>query len=190
MSQRKCAILTCLAGAILGSTIAYAQTSLTILLPEKTRLLQDQRVDLVVELRGAAAGSNFKVTANGADITSKFLEPTRVDLDCNGTQDLVYRANLVGFADPGAVTITASVTADGRSLQAVKAIDVRPFSLASKPRNAILFIGDAMGTAYRDAGRLVARSVESAPGVGGFREGFFDKLQEMDRMPVSGMVMT
>jgi len=49
----------------------------------------------------------------------------------------------------------------------------------------ILFLGDAMGTAYRDAGRIVAKSTNHH-----FREGFFDELQEMDRMPVTGMVMT
>jgi alkaline phosphatase len=42
-----------------------------------------------------------------------------------------------------------------------------------------------MGTAYRDAGRIVAKSTENR-----FREGFFDEVQEMDSMPVSGMVMT
>ena len=45
--------------------------------------------------------------------------------------------------------------------------------------------GDAMGTAYRDAGRIVAKSTNNR-----FREGFFDDLQEMDEMPVTGMVMT
>ena len=37
---------------------------------------------------------------------------------------------------------------------------VRPFSLpASDRRNVILFIGDAMGTAYRDAARLVSKAI-------------------------------
>src|ERR1044071_8317016 len=108
MSHRKFTALAWVTAAILGTTAGYGQTSLSILLPEKTRLLQDQRVDLVVELRSASAGSNFKVTANGVDITNKFSDATRVDLDCNGTQDSVYRANLVGFNDPGAVTLTAT----------------------------------------------------------------------------------
>src|SRR5262249_3874530 len=50
--------------------------------------------------------------------------------------------------------------------------------------------GDAMGNAYRDAGRIVSRSVETKPGVPGLREGFFDRLMEMDQMPVTGLVMT
>jgi alkaline phosphatase len=175
--------------ALACAGVVYGQANLSVMLPERTRLLQDQRVDLVLELRGGT-GSNLRVTANGADITSRFGEPTRVDLDCNGTQDSVYRANLVGFDEPGTVHLIATVTAGGQTLRALKDIEVRPFSVPAKARNIVLFIGDAMGTAYRDAGRIVGRSVETVPGVGGFREGFFDKLQEMDRMPVSGMVMT
>ena len=47
-----------------------------------------------------------------------------------------------------------------------------------------------MGTAYRDAARLVARSIVDANGKNSFRGGYFDDLLEMDKMPVSGMVMT
>jgi alkaline phosphatase len=53
-----------------------------------------------------------------------------------------------------------------------------------------LFIGDGMGTSYRDAARIVSRSVETKPGVAGLREGFFDRWLEMDQMPVTGLVMT
>jgi len=42
-----------------------------------------------------------------------------------------------------------------------------------------------MGTAYRDAGRIVAQSTG-----GRFREGWLDDLQQMDKMPVTGMSMT
>ena len=61
---------------------------------------------------------------------------------------------------------------------------------AGQRRNVILFIGDAMGTAYRDAARLVSRSIVDANGKNSFRDGFFDDLLEMDKMPVSGMSMT
>jgi hypothetical protein len=40
-----------------------------------------------------------------------------------------------------------------------------------------------MGTAYRDAARLVSRSIVDANGKNSFRDGFFDDLLEMDRMP-------
>jgi alkaline phosphatase len=47
-----------------------------------------------------------------------------------------------------------------------------------------------MGTAYRDVVRLVDRATLAANGTSSFREGFFDSLAEMDKMPVSGMSMT
>jgi alkaline phosphatase len=61
---------------------------------------------------------------------------------------------------------------------------------AGQQRNVILFIGDAMGTAFRDAARLVSRATLDSKGKNSFREGFFDSLLEMDKMPVSGMSMT
>ncbi len=190
MSRTKKALLKWAGFAALATSGAAYGQSLSIALPERTRLLQDQRIDIVVELRKATAGTGFKVTANGRDITSQFKAPAQVDLDCDGVPDTVYRADLVGFNDIGNVRIIATATAGDQNLEAIKDIQVRQFSLAAKGRNVILFIGDAMGTAYRDAGRIVSRSVETVPGVRGFREGFFDKLMEMDRMPISGMVMT
>lgn len=176
-------LLVC--AAALSALPAPAQ-SLRILLPERTRLLQDQRVDLVVEVRGAAAGGSFRATAGSRDLTSSFTGPVATGLDCNGTPGLVYRANLQSFSEIGNVplTVTYGSLTDSRTLL------IRPFALANKARNVILYIGDAMGTAYRDSGRLVGQSVQSAAGGESFREGFFDNLQQMDKMPVSGMVMT
>jgi alkaline phosphatase len=173
------------------ATLLSAQPSLDFALPERTRLLTDQRLDLVVELRNVADPAGLRVTANGADITARFSAPSPVDLDCDGRQDWVYRADMVGFDRAGNVRLTADKpNPAGGTLRSVKDILIYGFSLGEKRRNVILFIGDAMGNTYREAGRIVARSVESAPGVSGFREGFFDKLLEMDQMPVSGMVMT
>ena len=173
-----------------GAGIAAAQPRLTILLPERTRLLEDQRVDLVIEMRNVTQASGLEVTANGASLTSKFSAPKAVQLDCDATPDMMVRADMVGFA-PGSIRIRARVSTDAGVLEDVKDIIVYPFAgLPSQRRNVILFIGDAMGTAYRDAARIVGRSVETVPGVSGFREGIFDNLLEMDKMPASGMVMT
>lgn len=169
---------------------AFGQTSLSFALPERTRLLQDQRVDLVLEARNVTAPGMLTVTANGRDLTAQFSGPKSVDLDCDGRSDSVYRAELVSFAEEGWVRVTATLTSGAGTLTTTKDIQVRAFSPAGKRRNVVLFIGDAMGTAYRDAGRIVGRSVETIPNVSGFREGFFDQLQEMDQMPISGMVMT
>ncbi|PWU08806.1 MAG: hypothetical protein C5B51_07190 [Terriglobia bacterium] len=175
-------------------SIGLGQTTPTvrIVLPERTRLLQGQLVDLVLEVRNAKAVTGLSVTAGAADITGKFGAPAAADLDCAGGSNLVIRANLQSFDTPGTVKLTASMQADGVSVADSRDIEVRPFQMPSDgpPRNIILFIGDAMGTAYRDAARLVSRAIVDANGKNSLREGFFDNLLEMDKMPVSGMSMT
>ena len=182
---RNCSCVLLSLGILFTAESASAQ-SLNLVLPERTRLLQDQRVDLVIEIRGAASGGSLQVTAGGRDLTSLFSGPTMVGLDCNGTAGMVYRADLVSFEQIGSIPLTATYG----SLTDSRTLLVRPFALANKARNVILYIGDAMGTAYRDAGRIVGQSSQTAAGGDSFREGFFDNLQEMDKMPISGMVMT
>ena len=159
-----------------------------ILLPERTRLLEGQQVDLVLEVRNARAVTNLSVLAGGVDLTSKFSAPVATALDCNSAPAVVLRANLQSFA-AGTVPLTVSLSADGANVTDSRSILVRPFAI-SQQRNIVLFIGDAMGTAYRDAARLVSRSIVDDKGQNSFRAGFFDNLLEMDKMPVSGMVMT
>ncbi len=170
---------------------AYGQTNspdVHLVLPERPRLLQDQLVDLVIEFRNAAAVSNLKVTAGSVDLTANFGKPSKAALDCGSASAWVARADLQSFDTPGTVHLEVSATADGATVKDSRDILVREFTL-KQPRNIILFIGDAMGTAYRDAARLVSRSIVSN-GRNSFREGFFDDLLEMDKMPVSGMSMT
>lgn len=173
---------------------ALAQTSspsVSIALPERTRLLQGQLVDLVIEVRNASSVTNLKVTAGDADLTSKFSAAVKADLDCDASSDYVLRANLQSFDTPGDVKLEVSLSVGSATVRDSRTIAVRPFALqGSSRRNIILFIGDAMGTAYRDAARLVSRSILDSAGKNSFREGFFDNLLEMDRMPVSGMSMT
>ncbi len=181
--------------AIAFTSSMLAQTASTpsvrLLLPERTRLLQGQLIDLVVEVRNSAAVSNLKVTAGGVDLTSKFSAPVKADLDCDASSDWVLRANLQSFDNPGDVKVDVSLTAGGTSVTDSRTVLVREFNLnVSQRRNIILFIGDAMGTAYRDAARLVSRSIVDASGKNSFRDGFFDDLLEMDKMPISGMLMT
>lgn len=176
------------------AAVSFAQSStpsVRILLPERTRLLQGQLVDVVLEVRNAAAVSDLKVTAGGIDLTSKFSAPAKADLDCDATSDWVVRADLQAFDAPGDVKVDVSLTAGGASVKDSRTIQVREFTLAAgQRRNVVLFIGDAMGTAYRDAARLVSRSIVDSNGKNSFRDGFFDDLLEMDKMPVSGMSMT
>ena len=81
--------------ALALSTSLMAQTlapNVRILLPERTRLLQGQQFDLVLEVRNADAVSNLKVTAGDIDLTSKFTDPVKALLDCDDTSDWVIRA--------------------------------------------------------------------------------------------------
>ena len=176
--------------AFVFSQTMFAQTtpSVRILLPERTRLLEGQLVDLVLEVRNARNVTNLSVTAGSIDLTSKFSAPAPATLDCNTAPAVVVRANLQSFA-PGTFDLKVSLQADGATVTDTRSVLVRPFSVAPN-RNIVLFIGDAMGTAYRDAARLVSRSIVDDKGKNSFRDGFFDGLLEMDKMPVSGMSMT
>jgi alkaline phosphatase len=165
--------------------------SVRILLPERTRLLQGQQVDLVLEVRNADSVSGVSVTAGTSDISSAFTAPSAALLDCDTSRDWVVRANLQQFNTPGTVTLTAKVTVGTATVSDTRTIQVLDFNPpANQRRNVILFIGDAMGTAYRDSARLVSRAILDANGKNSFREGYFDNLLEMDKMPVSGMSMT
>jgi len=143
-------------------------------------------------VRNAKAASGLKVTAGTVDITANFAKPAAADLDCAGGNNLVIRANLQSFDTPAALKLTATMTADGVVVTDSRDLEIRPFQLPADGhrRNVVLFIGDAMGTAYRDAARLVGRAIVDANGKNSLREGFFDNLLEMDKMPVSGMSMT
>jgi alkaline phosphatase len=182
-----------LGGLVLAAT-AFAQSSapnIRIVLPERTRLLEGQLVDLVLEVRNVQTVSGLRVTAGDADLTARFAAPARAELDCDSSTDWVIRANLQSFPTAGTIKLTASLSAGGATISDSRDILVRPFSLPPDGRrNVILFIGDAMGTTYRDAARLVDKAILDSSGKNSFREGFFDNLLEMDKMPVSGMVMT
>jgi alkaline phosphatase len=168
-----------------------AATTATWALPERVRLLQGQLIDLQVEVRNASAVTSFSVRANDTDLTSQFAAPAAARLDCDDTSDFVIRANLRSFNAVGNVRLTVSVVTPTGTVTDMRTIEVRPFSVpAAGRRNVILFIGDAMGTTYRDAARLVDRAVLDRDGKNSFRQGFFDNLLEMDKMPIAGMAMT
>src|SRR6185503_6552161 len=142
---------------------AFAQSStpsVRILLPEHTRLLQGQLVDIVLEVRNAASVRGLSVMAGTTDITSKFSAPVKAELDCDTSSDWVLRADLQSFSAPGDVKLDVSLTAGSTSVKDSRTIQVREFAMDGfVGRNVILFIGDAMGTAYRDAARLVSRAI-------------------------------
>src|SRR5262245_7327880 len=125
---------------ICSSVLAQTAPSMRIVLPERTRLLQGQLVDLVLEIRNASSISSLKVTAGSVDITSNFSTPQAAQLDCDATADMVVRANLQSFENPGSVVLRAEATAGGTTVSDSRTIEVRPFTPSGR-RNVILFIG-------------------------------------------------
>ncbi|MEO7724546.1 MAG: alkaline phosphatase [Chthoniobacterales bacterium] len=175
-------ILICLSPAF-----CWAAPQVSIRLPERFRLLAQQQFDFRVEATGLASlDATVTVQVNGKPVGTYVPEVT-TDNDSNPADlDKAWTYRNVSFPTPGVKEITVTVSDNGAQGQATHRVGVQDFDLnGGKRKSIVLFIGDAMGTTYRDAGRIVAKSTENR-----FREGFFDQLQNMDTMPVSGMVMT
>lgn len=177
-----------LAGAVSTQLLPAVQAAanVQIRLPERFRVLTDQLFDLRVEAMDLAdLSAGLAVKINGTDVTATLPSPEiTTDNDDNAASaDKAWTFRNVSFNAAGVATVEA-VVEDGVG---ASRIGIQEFKLRDrrKGKNIILFIGDAMGTAYRDLGRIVAKSTDNR-----FREGFFDELQEMDQMPVNGMVMT
>ncbi|HWP84002.1 MAG TPA: alkaline phosphatase [Terriglobia bacterium] len=167
---------------------AQGSPNVRIRLPERFRVLTQQRFDLRIEasgLRAADARLSLRWNAGTAVVdlpspevaTDNDADPS--DLDKSWT----YRS--LSLPSGGVWTLEAVVSDGGASGRDTARIGVQEFRLAEPRKSIILMIGDAMGTVYRDAARIVAQSAN-----GRFREGFFDQNQQMDSLPVTGMVMT
>lgn len=168
---------------------ASAAPAVKIRLPERFRVLSDQRFDLRVEGTGLAdTSAALQLIINGVDVTATLGTPeVTTNNDGNAADnDKAWTYRSCSFANGGVYSVEAYVTDASGNGSTTNRIGVQKFSLTGlAKKNYILYIGDAMGTAYRDSGRIVAKSVN-----GGFREGFFDDMQDMDKMPYTGMVMT
>jgi alkaline phosphatase len=170
-------------------TIANAQ-SVKIVLPERFRVLSQQQFDLRIEAVGLTnLNAQLQIIVNNGNRQDALQNLGGAEVATNNdnnlaTLDKAWTFRRVSFGRDGVRTLKAIVT-DGHTIYgAATQIGVQEFKLEGQ-KSIILYIGDAMGTAYRDAGRIVAQSTGNR-----FREGFFDDLQQMDRMPVTGMVMT
>ncbi|HET9530995.1 MAG TPA: alkaline phosphatase, partial [Blastocatellia bacterium] len=163
-----------------------AAASVRIRLPERFRVLTDQLFDLRVEAAGLqSTDATLKVIIDGSDLTSRLPAPEiTTDNDSDAASlDKAWTFREMSFPAAGVRQVQAIVTDGSSTTSATARIGVQPFSLVGR-KNIILFIGDGMGNAYRDAARIVAKSTNNR-----FREGFFDEMLNMD-LPVSGMVLT
>jgi alkaline phosphatase len=174
--------------ACLSPALLWAAPQVTIRLPERFRLLTDQQLDLRVEATGL---SDLDATIVVQADDNRFVLPSpevTTDNDNNPADlDKAWTYRKVSFDRDGVKTLTVTVNDASGQGHATARIGVQDFNLRGNGnrKNVILFIGDAMGTTYRDGSRIVAMSTNNR-----FREGFFDQLQSMDTMPVCGMVMT
>ncbi len=184
-------LLFCTAFAAAGVQAQFVAPTVRIVLPARFRVLNNQLFDLRVEAENlSSSGARVQITVvgeNGATETLNYsgaLEETSGN-DANIKNiDKAWTFRKVSFATTGIKTVQA-VILDGRRIYGVGTqVSVQEFTLPTQ-KNIVLFIGDAMGTAYRDASRIVAQSTGNR-----FREGWFDDLQQMDKMPVTGMSMT
>ncbi len=191
--------VACVATAILflslftSPRVASAQTPPTvrIVVPERFRVLTNQYFDLRIEAENlASAHARLQVTVlneNGQSEPVTYAGPleTTNDNDANPNNvDRAYTYRKMSFTTPGIKTIQAIIVDSRRIYGFSTQVYVQDFTLNGQ-KSIVLFIGDAMGTAYRDASRIVAQSTDNR-----FREGWFDDLQQMDKMPVTGMSMT
>lgn len=178
--------------ACLASTCAplFAAPAVHVALPERFRVLTRQFFDFRVEATGLSNtdDASIRIFIDGVDVTTSFgTAEISTDNDTNAADlDKAWVFRSLGISEAGVTAITVEVTENGQTTSVTQRIGVQAFNIGTlQKKNIILFIGDAMGTTYRDAGRIVAKSQNNA-----FRGGFFDDLQEMDKMPYSGMVMT
>lgn len=185
--MKKITVISCLLSTCAPLAAAPA---VNIALPERFRVLTEQMFDLRIEATGLTdTNASIRILLDGTEATAEFGTPEITTNNDNnaGNLDKAWTFRGVGLADAGVAQILVEVTdTSGQAGTGVRRIGVQAFKQGNFPKkNVILFIGDAMGATYRDAGRIVAKSQNNA-----FRGGFFDDLQEMDKMPYSGMVMT
>ena len=183
--------LLALACLLVASPAVLAAPTVRIALPERCRLLTRQYFDLRVEAHGLTDTNATLVLRDelGNDLISLFgpadEETTNNDwLPDDLDKAWVFRAK--SFTVEGIKTVVAQVRDSNGTGSDTQKIGVQRFKARpSNKKNIVLFIGDAMGESYRDAGRIVSRSTG-----GRLSGGFFDQLLEMDRMPYLGMVLT
>ena len=175
---------------LMVSSSAQAQGVVKIDLPERFRVLSQQLFDLRVEVVGLTnTNAQLQLVVNNGNKHDALQGLGAPEVTTNNDNnpaslDKAWTFRRVSFSREGLRLLKAIVTDGANSYEANTRIGVQDFKLEGQ-KNIVLFIGDAMGTAYRDAGRIVAQSTNHR-----FRQGFFDELQQMDQMPVTGMVMT
>jgi alkaline phosphatase len=192
------------AAMTIAAVPAFAQTRIQITPPDGVVVAAGQRFDLRVEATSAGPltvppPARLQVSINGEDVTARNqLDPgERGERGVGGVgrptagsvreispaapNTTNFLIQDFAFERPGSHVITAR-TADGAAARAT--ITVVPWAAqgtSPRARNIILMVGDGMGAAHRTAARIVSRGVAA---------GRPTAPLAMDRMPVTGLVMT
>lgn len=159
---------------------------LHLALPESFRLLQDQRFDLRVEIAHLPASAPAALTLELDGVPwAKQAEVSSANDGDPSTADQQWTFRELSFAKAGRRQLKLRLQQNDLIISAERQIEVQAFAPVGKQRSLVLMVGDAMGTAYRDAGRILLKGAD-----GGLRQGRYREMLAMDQMPVSGMVMT
>ena len=106
-------------GVLLGQTLTWV-------IPERTRLLAGQRVDLILEARGFPLAAPLRITVNGEVWTSRFSAPEPVDLDCDGVADWRVRLNLTSFSGSTLLRAESGAAVTERKIEVIPLPETEP----------------------------------------------------------------
>jgi alkaline phosphatase len=166
-----------LAAASLGSAALIAPATAQTVYPlTRAEILAGSKFDFKVELPGAVAPGQIKVTVNGTDAAKVFGKEPTIEVSDDGPARTDYWLRQVSLPKAGTYDVTATAAATSQT--------VRWEVFATGPRrarNVILFIGDGLSMAHRTAARMLAR---------GIAEGRYGGELAIDDMPHMALVST
>ena len=185
--------------------MAFGATSIRIMPPDRTKVVNGQLFDIRVEATSSTTTppAGLKVFLDGKEITAdNFLDigkngergfggtgtsmaaglPSRYNASAApaNTSNFLLRGTALNVT--GTHTLEARTTDGGSSKVTWTTVAWTPTaSPRARAKNIILLLGDGMGAAHRTAARVLSR---------GYTQGKANGLLAMDTMEATGMVMT
>lgn len=155
---------------------AGAQTVYPI---DKAEILAGSRFDLKVEFPGQFERGDIKVLVNGEDASAVFgAEPQVIDKE-EGNDLTAFWLRGVALEKPGSYTIEARSSKSPEPAKVTWEVYGTPKGRIA--RNVILFVGDGLSVAHRNAARMLSK---------GIRQGRYGGELAIDDMPNMALVST